>query len=102
MRPMIDYYGILSIPLAASLVWISKLKLKIFPITAVVLLTSLGVVHSIQYHYSVIHFDSMTRATYKMIFLKFHQPPGYWETLRVPDYTKAAKGIYVYKGVHDK
>lgn len=99
MRPYIDSYGVFAFGIAAFLTWVFRQRklLKISLITIFVLALLLGGYNNMRYHYSTIHFDSNTRATYCDDFFTLRNKPGYYETLRRPDYKLARKGIYRYE-----
>ncbi len=44
----------------------------------------------------------MNRETYWMNFLKLYNHPDFWNSLTIPDYDLARKGIYVYYVSGDK
>ena len=99
MRPYIDSYGVFAFGLAAFLTWAFRQRklFKIPLITIFVLALLIGGFNNMRYHYSTIHFDSNTRATYCDDFFTLRNKPGFWETLRRPDYKLARKGIYRYE-----
>ncbi len=93
-RPMIDFYGILALPIAAAVQYFlnKKQSVKVVFKIAVVLLIALSIFQNHQYQKGIIHFDSMSKETYKLIFLKDHIPQGYQKSLDPPDYDAALKG----------
>lgn len=99
MRPYIDSYGIFAFGMAAFLTWVFRQKklIKIPLITLFVLALLLGGYNNMRYHYSSLHFDSGTRETYFVDFFHVRHTPGYWKSLRKPDYKLARKGIYRYE-----
>ncbi len=99
MRPYIDSYGVFAFGLAAFLTWAFRQRkfLKIPLITIFALALLLGGYNNMRYHYSSIHFDSNTRETYFVDFFQVRHTPGYWKSLRKPDYKLARKGIYRYE-----
>jgi hypothetical protein len=99
MRPYVDSYGVFAFGIAAFLTWTFRQRkfLKIPLITIFMLALLLGGYNNMRYHYSTIHFDSNTRETYMVDFFKVRNKPGFWETLRKPDYKLARKGIYRYE-----
>ena len=96
IRSYIDMYGILAIPVAASIKAIlkSKLPIKIFALSLVGFLLFLNLFQTYQYRKGIIHYDSMTKEAYWGVFLKKHHPHDYYQLLEKPDYQKARKGIY--------
>ena len=93
-RPMIETYGILALPLAASLATISKrnVVIKIGSGAILLILLALNQYQMGQYRTSLLHWDSMTKEAYWGIFLKKNWPPGYDKMIKVPNYEKALKG----------
>ncbi|MBA4409670.1 MAG: hypothetical protein C0397_09635 [Odoribacter sp.] len=93
-RPMIDTYGILSIPLATFLSVILKSTWWKKGVVGLLLLffVYLNQFQMSQYRTSLLHWDSMTPKAYRAIFLKKNWPDGYDKMIKVPDYEKALKG----------
>jgi hypothetical protein len=92
-RSMIDATAIMSIPLAAFLTlsfkwkftsWASKILVIVF--------VGLNLFQSMQYRRGIIHWDSMTKNSYFLIFGESNYPEGYSESLKTPDYDTAKKG----------
>mgnify|MGYP006281917853 CR=1 FL=1 len=93
MRPMIDYYGMLAIPMASFLQFASTRKriarnifYSLFSIGFL-----LGIYHYIQFHYDAIHYDSMTWKAYKHSFGRIHDSDKLDELLEPPDYEEAKR-----------
>ncbi len=99
MRPLVDYYGILAIPMAVLFTSIAKLKKHtiIIVITIVVLAVSQNIFFMEKYKRNSLHWDSTTKASFWYSFWRIKPQPGYWELLRQPDYDKAREGIDAYK-----
>jgi hypothetical protein len=93
-RPMIETYGILALPLAASLTWLfqKQLWIKAFLGLLLVALVSLNQFQMVQYRTSLLHWDSMTKEAYRAIFLRSNPPKGYDQMIKKPDYEKALRG----------
>ncbi|MFH2143283.1 MAG: hypothetical protein ABIJ97_12725 [Bacteroidota bacterium] len=93
-RPMADFYGIFALSLAVLIDWISKRKLviKTVLVTLLALLFVHGIFQSAQYHYDVIHWDSMSNKAYWDRFGKMSFPDNYDELLEYPDYEKTKTG----------
>jgi len=93
-RPMIEAYGILAVPLAASLAFLLQRKIWIKVFTGVILAAFiyLNQFQMGQYRTSLLHWDSMTKKTYMAIFLKKRTPAGYDKIIERPDYKKALQG----------
>jgi len=97
-RPMVETYGILALPLAASFTWLFKKKLWVKIVIGVVLavLLSLTQFQMLQRRTSLLHWDSMTKEAYFGIFLKQRTPAGYEKMIKKPDYKSALKGLQEY------
>lgn len=95
-RPFIDSYGIMAIPFATGLSWLFSKRnwIKLVSVCIIVLLVSLNLFQTFQYHRGYIQFDSMSKAAYWDIFLKVDPKNSFWGLLEKPDYNKALKGIY--------
>jgi len=95
LRPMIDMYGLLSLPLAAFITGILEKKgaVRFTGIALVLLLNAHSVFQNFQYYYGAIHWDSMTRAAYWNSFGHLHPRPDMPQLLQAPDYQKAKEGI---------
>lgn len=100
MRPYIDMYAVMALPMAASIDWIYRQKrvLKTVLIALFLLLAFRGSLHHLQYHYNAIHWDSMTREAYLDSFFRIQPSDDFNSLLKEPDYELARKGIYRYKG----
>jgi hypothetical protein len=98
MRPMIDMYGIMAIPMAAFFDWIRRRR-EFVQTTMVFLLVALLYLNQYQmkqYRISLLHWDSMTRAAYVGIWGRMTWPENYESMIKVPDYQKALKGEKEY------
>ncbi|NNF01157.1 MAG: hypothetical protein HKN22_00590, partial [Bacteroidia bacterium] len=84
MRPMIDIYAIMAIPLAAMISWMFKKNL-VAKLVSGLLLVSLVYLNLFQYYqYSRIgnlHWDGMNKELYNAIFLSTKFPENYEEIL---------------------
>lgn len=99
LRAYIDIYGILAIPLAVVVERILTLRQKKFRVAALSLmgfLLILQLINTYQYRRNIIHYVGMNRLTYFNSFLRFNYHPDHWNTLTLPDYDLARKGIYVF------
>ena len=99
MRPMIESYTLLSIPLAAFLVWIFKQKKlpKITVLFFVVLFSLYNLFATYQFTHGALHWDGMTKESYWANFGRIHSSKDYWSLVKRPDYQAAKKGIDKYK-----
>lgn len=93
-RPMIDFYPLLAIPIAAILdnLFTKKRVVKIVSLSVICIFCLLSLFQNYQYHIGVIHYNSMTKATYKAVFLKTKKPQHYNKTLNKPNPERAMKG----------
>jgi hypothetical protein len=95
LRPMIDLYPLLCIPLAACIFKMREFKktARYACFTLLLFFTALNIYQTFQYKYNIIHYDAMTYRSYLNVFGKMDK--RYIDTsLRYhPDYTKALKGL---------
>lgn len=98
MRPMIDSYSILAIPLAAmtQFFYQQKLWIKNFFFAVLLLLALNGFWGNIKYFKGSIHWDSMTKAAYWDSFGRVKPSPDFYNLIKEPDYESAAKGLEEY------
>nr|MDA3879307.1 hypothetical protein [Prolixibacteraceae bacterium] len=95
-RSMVDYYGILALPLAALIEHFSTRKVFKYVIPGLlIILASFNIFQTVQYHNGAIHYWWMNKEAYWETFLKPKPTPKYWYLIRLPDYEKARQGIYV-------
>ena len=94
MRPLIESYAILAIPLASCLVWVGKRKIVMKMLLSVLIfaLYSQSLFHTIQYYYGSIHWDSMTKEAYFDSFWKVRPSGKFYSLLMEPDYEAAKNG----------
>jgi len=99
MRPAIDSYGLLAIPLAAFFTWLlgRKWPLKAFGFAVWGFLIFLSYFQTRQYQKGLIHWDSMTREAYWSVFLKKEKPENFDELLQTPSNKQAQQGIDEYR-----
>jgi hypothetical protein len=94
-RSMIDLYPILCFGIAATLHFVLQrskaIKIAGFSIITVFILMNLF--QTIQYHYNIIQYDSMTFAAYRDRFFKINRAECDKALLKRPDYNLAKKGI---------
>lgn len=97
-RAFIDSFAIMAIPLALLLKWIaSQLFWRKIAIGSIVFLAfTMSIVHTTQYYYGAIHWDSMTREAYRESFGHIRPGPNFWQLIKAPDYDKALKGEKEY------
>jgi hypothetical protein len=94
MRPLIESYALLAIPMAALVNSLLKAGIKIK--IAGLALFSILILHSMfetaQYVYGAIHWDSMSKKAYWYSFGKLKPDGNFYKLLKTPDYEKAIKG----------
>ncbi|NOY94823.1 MAG: hypothetical protein GXO81_00315 [Chlorobi bacterium] len=98
-RPMVDSYGMMSIPFALVLSELWKLRKWLYK-TAVVIIIALILLNNFmfqKYMHGSIHFADMTKEAFWHSFWSVRAKPGFYDLLETPDYKKARKGIYVIK-----
>ena len=98
MRPAIDSYGLLAIPLAAFFTWLFRQKIYLIaPILAVWgFLIYLNFFQTRQYQKGLIHWDSMTREAYWAVFLQKEKPENFDALLQTPSNEQAKEGVDEY------
>lgn len=97
MRPLIDWYGLLALPLAAVLYRIRKNKPAY--VTTLIILVGLVAYNQLQhtqYRYGSIHYDSMTREAYFYNWGRVQKRKGVDDLFHAPDYSAAKNGIREY------
>lgn len=96
IRSYIDMYGVLAIPMAATVDWAYRKNFIVKAVTILVVISFIGLngFQNWQYDKGIIHFDGMTKQAYWNVFLKTRQPRYFYLMLFRPDYTLARQGIY--------
>ncbi len=94
-RPIIDYYGLLAIPLALFIEYMRSKKqwLKYLFRTALILLVALNIWQSFQYKRGVIHYDGMTKEAYFRLFFAWYPSQNYNKIIDRPIYEFALQNI---------
>ena len=104
MRSLIHVYPLLAIPLAAFLDRIFKLRIhpvfkssfRYAAVGAVFFCFILNMMQTIQYKKKIIHYDSMTKEAYWLVYGKLEltdeENKLYWELLKAPNNLEAQKG----------
>lgn len=104
MRPLIDVYGLFAFGLAAFIEIISKqkkiLRIAVFSIASLFVVQ--GILINLKYHYSAIHWDSMTKASYFDSFFRIHPSANFYNLLQVPNYAAARMGLAHGKSLKKK
>lgn len=97
-RPMIEFYAMLSIPLAAFLSWIFRQRVVYRLATGLLLVFFIGLnlFQTTQYRSSLLHYDSMSKRAYWAIWGSTDWPPNYDQLIIPTDADKARKGETEY------
>ena len=97
-RPMIEFYVMLSVPLAAFLTWIShqRIVFKIATASLLVFFIWLNIFQTNQYRSSLLHYDSMSKRAYWAIWGSTDWPKNYPELIIPTDADKARRGETEY------
>lgn len=94
-RSMVDYYGILALPLAALIEHFSTRKVFKYAVPGLlIIVASYNIFQTVQYHKGAIHYWWMNKEAYWETFLKIRPTRKYWHIIKFPDYQKARQGIY--------
>lgn len=97
-RPMIEFYSLLSFPLAALLSYLSPKKIFFRTVlTTMMLLVGLNLFQTLQYKYGIIHFAEMSKKAYWASFGRLRVDSMYYDLLEPLDYAKLIKGEYATK-----
>jgi hypothetical protein len=102
-RAFIEYYPLLLFPLGALIERILSLKpgVKLVMGSLALFLIILNIVQTKQYLKNYIHYDSMTRDSYSLIFLNLNPSKEtnekYYQLLKTPDYNAAKAGNELHK-----
>jgi len=103
-RAFVQHFAYLSIPLAAlvSFVLDTDKNISLKPLIQIVfvIIISLGIslnlLQTYQYNNGIIHFNSMSKKTYWLVFCKFklnaHEQGEFWGSLKEPNYDKLRSG----------
>lgn len=96
-RTLVDWYGILSLPMAALLLKLMQNKvISYIGFTLITGFVFLNLFQHMQYRYESIHFDSMSQKAYFYNFGKIKKKQGLDQYFVAPDYEKAKNGIKEY------
>jgi hypothetical protein len=96
IRAFVDFYGLLSIPMAAfykQMIDNTKAIWKWVTIIVMSLLIYLNLFQTWQFKNHLIHYDSMTMEAYKLGFRKTYNISEWFDALEDPDYKRAKKGL---------
>ncbi|MBU2555234.1 MAG: hypothetical protein KKF98_12315 [Bacteroidetes bacterium] len=93
-RVMIDYYGLMALPMATFIQYCLSRPYWKKAIVGVLIsfFILLNLFQMRQYVSSLLHYDSMSKELYLSIFLTQSRPDSYNEMLVKPDYAKALNG----------
>ena len=97
MRAMVQYYALLSFPLAAFITWMLRYRiLKMAGFLSLIFLVYFNSLLMVQQKSNMIHYDSMTKESFWFMFMKESYSPEEWAVheslLQHPDVEKAMKG----------
>lgn len=95
MRPFVDYYGLLAIPMALLFneLWNFRKYIKVIVMFIVLFSLVQNIYFLEKYKRASIHYDSTSKAAFWHSFWHLRPQHGYWELLEIPDYRKALEGI---------
>jgi hypothetical protein len=95
MRPMIDSYGMLAIPMGLFFSEIYNYRKYLYKIAVVIsmFLIIQNLFFMRKYRRGSIHWDSMTKEAFWYSYSRISPLSDYWEYLEQPDYEKAKQGI---------
>ncbi|MBI4944825.1 MAG: hypothetical protein HY840_00330 [Bacteroidetes bacterium] len=95
LRAYVELYGALAIPMAAFYDFFLRKKL-LFKIPIIIisfLLIALNIFQEFQFEHVGLHFDSMTKKSYWISFLKTEVPGEWWNSLQIPNTERAKNGL---------
>jgi hypothetical protein len=95
LRPMIDYYPLLSFPLASGFAFVfSKKRLISFiAVPLIVLFIALNLFQTWQYKNGLIHYDDMTKEAYFKGFFQTKPNPEWYDLLKPYDWNRRINGL---------
>jgi len=99
-RAYIDGYGIFALSIGAVLHAVSNYRIKVVTVFVSLLITAFSAINILQtwqYRVGMIHYDSNTKETFWMHYLRTKPNPDYFNRLIKPDYESSKKGIYFSK-----
>lgn len=90
-RTLIDILPFMALPLAVLIDWVIERKWRWFILFIPSFFVYVNFFQSWQYERKILHYDSMTREAYGLIFLKEKTSMKFRKSLRKPDYENAVK-----------
>nr|MBK9650260.1 hypothetical protein [Bacteroidota bacterium] len=95
MRPIIEFYAILSMPMAAAFAFILKQTkaMKIILYATILALVTLNIFQTWQYKNGFIHFDDMSRAAYFKGFIQTEITDEWRDLLQPYQWERRLKGL---------
>ncbi|MDQ3046330.1 MAG: hypothetical protein M3R27_02200 [Bacteroidota bacterium] len=95
LRPMIDYYSFLAIPLAAgfTVAFNSGRFFRILGAIALFLFLALNLFQTWQYKNELIHYDDMSRESYFIGFMQTKESPGWRDHLKPYNWQRRIAGL---------
>lgn len=95
-RAFIDSYALMAFPLAVLIAFLLNKGIKGLPFLAILgLLAAYNLFQIKQMRHQTLHYYWMSKKGYFQQFLKVRTTKGYWETIPLPDFDKARRGVYV-------
>ena len=93
-RPLVEFYVVMSLPLAAFFAYVIKSNMLIKTLTTIVVVFFLwlNLYQHEQYRSSLLHWDSMSKAAYWGIWGRQSWPENYAKMIVQPNIEKAKKG----------
>jgi hypothetical protein len=97
-RALIDYYGILLLPMALMLKKIFESKKWIMAPSVLIFMLAImyGTFKNYQYYKGIVHYTCMTKTLFWKTFWSVEMPHDYYNYLICPDEEKTANGIEEY------
>jgi hypothetical protein len=94
MRPMIDSYGLLSLPMGLFFAEVYRFRKSLYKILLGICLILIlqNFFYMRKYRSGSIHWDSMTKEAFWNSYWRFGPLPAFWDLLEKPDYEKARQG----------
>ncbi|MFK7756310.1 MAG: hypothetical protein AB8B53_05190 [Flavobacteriales bacterium] len=93
MRPLIESYALLAVPLAVAVSTLLRIRLiKWITLPLIIAFLYLNLFQCWQYEKGLIHYDGMNLESYKKLFLQRHNPKDIYDYIESPDYNEAKKG----------
>jgi hypothetical protein len=93
-RAFIQSYALLAFPMACFFEYVMSKRNLLYVFSMLIFFCiALNILQTVQYKHGMIHYDSMTKNSYKAIFFKIETPDGLSSLFCHPDYMNAKLGI---------